>query len=293
MATPCSASGEVDMAALRRLVQRTIEEGAHGLVVGGSTGEFAAFSIDERRSLAEEVVEHVDGRVPVIIQSGGMSTDVAVQLSQHAESIGATAVMPVLPYYEPITLDEAFNYYRHIDAAIDLPIIAYNIPESTGVFLPADFLARMGRELENVRYVKDSTGDVTQLARLLLHHHDDIKLLCGIELLFLPALQLGAVGCILGAVNFAAGPLARIYEAHVRGNYREALEEWKRVAPAMLALLEPGSYVAAVKAACEITGLAVGEPCAPCVPLDDAARRSLSKVLADALTAEPTASLSV
>lgn len=273
---------------MRELVDRTIGQGIHGLVVGAGTGEVASLSVSQRRELAELVVKHVDGRVPVVVGSGAVSTELAVELSVHAESIGASGVMVVPPYYDPITLEETFEYYRAVDAALDIPIVAYNHPAATGLPLPADFLARLGRELRNVEYVKDSSGDATQVARLAVHYADDIKLLCGDEMLMMLALELGAVGCIAGCANFAAGSLVRVYEDHARGEYGAALEEWQRVVPAFLAIFDAGPWHAAVKAACEITGLPVGDPRAPSLPLDKGARERLAEVLGVALVGEFT-----
>ena len=289
LVTPCTPAGDPDIPTLRKLVDRTIDQGVHGLVVGAGTGEVGSFSDDQRRELAEAVVKHVDGRLPVVVGTGAVSSENAVELTKHAESIGASAVMALPPHYDPITLEETFEYYRAIDAATDIPIIAYNHPAATGTPLPAHFLARLGRELENVEYTKDSSADATQLARLTINYADDIKSLGGHELLMLPALNLGAVGGLVGAGNFAAAPLVRVYEAHARGDHAAAAEEWQRVVPALLAIFDAGPYHAAVKAATAITGLPVGDPRAPLQPLGQEARERMAAALTAALAGELTA----
>jgi 4-hydroxy-tetrahydrodipicolinate synthase len=288
LVTPTTADGDPDTATLRALVDRSIEQGIHGLIVGAGTGEAASLSDAQKRELAEIVVKQVNGRIPVVVGTGAVSTEHAVSQSVHAQSIGASAVMPVPPYYDPITLEATFEYYRAIDAAIEIPIMAYNHPAATGTPLPADFLGRLGRELEHVEYLKDSSGDMGQISRLLTHYGDDIKLLCGDELLYLPSLELGAHGCVAGVANFMAGPLVRVYEAYIRGEYATALEEWQRVVPALLAVIDAGPWHAAVKAATEISGLPVGEPRSPIQPLDKDARERLGEVLTATLAGEFT-----
>ena len=110
--TPFTPGGEVDVAALGRVVDRSIDGGVDGLVACGSTGEFAALDEDERRLVVETVVARAAGRVPVVAQTGAVSTEQAIRLSQHAQRCGASVVMLVTPYYEPLTEAETEQYLR-------------------------------------------------------------------------------------------------------------------------------------------------------------------------------------
>jgi 4-hydroxy-tetrahydrodipicolinate synthase len=128
------------------------------------------------------------------------------------------------------------------------------------------------------------------VARLAVHYADDIKLLCGDEMLMLPAFDLGAIGCIAGCANYAGAPLVRVYEAHASGDQAAAVEAWQEVVPALLAILDAGPWHAAIKAACAITGLPVGDPRAPLQPLGKEARARMADLLAATLAGELTAS---
>ena len=119
LATPFTADDRIDETLLRRLVDRSIDGGVAGVVACGSTGEFAAMSGAERRLLVETVVDQAAGRVPVVAQTGAVSTREAVELSRHAESVGASVLMVVAPYYEPLTLDETLTYLRTVAAGLN------------------------------------------------------------------------------------------------------------------------------------------------------------------------------
>ena len=158
---------ELDAPGLRELVDRSISEGVHGLVPCGSTGEFAAMGLDERRTVVEVVIDQARGRVPVIAHVGAMTTKDAVGLARHAEAHGAAAVMAVAPYYEPLSVTETKHYFQAVAGAISIPVILYNLPVATGVNLPPNDVADLARSTENIRYVKDTTGDLSQAARLI------------------------------------------------------------------------------------------------------------------------------
>ncbi|HUA04941.1 MAG TPA: dihydrodipicolinate synthase family protein [Solirubrobacteraceae bacterium] len=266
MATPFVEGGRtVDEETLRRLLDRTIDDGVHGIVACASTGEFATMTVAERHQVVAITLEHVAGRVPVVVNTGAMSTAEAVELSRDAERRGAAAVMPVAPYYDPLRANETFEYHAAIGSSIDIPIVAYNHPEATGVDLPPEFIARLGREIPNVRYVKNSSGSFLHLTQLLTRYSDDIQVLTGIDAFVLPGLELGAVGCIVGAGTFLGAPLVSMFTAWTDGRYEDALGEWRSMLPTLELILEPTnfSYQAAVKAACRLTGLDIGAPRLP------------------------------
>src|SRR5689334_1766202 len=167
LATPFTADDQIDEALLRRLVDRSIDGGVAGVVACGSTGEFAAMTGAERRLLVETVVEQAAGRVPVVAQTGAVSTREAVALSRHAESAGASVLMVVAPYYEPLTLDETLTYLRTVADAVSIPIMLYNLPVATGVNLSAEVVGALAAEVDNIRYIKDTSADMAQAGQLI------------------------------------------------------------------------------------------------------------------------------
>lgn len=277
--TPFTPDGEmIDEKLLRRLVDQNIKDGVHGFVPAGGTGEFSVLSHDERRRLVEVVTEEVAGRVPVLAHTGATSSREAVALSKHAQQAGATAVMLATPYYESIGYEEAFAYYAAVAEAVDLPICAYNFPPGTGLHLDVDFLLRLAREIPQVKYVKDSSADINQLATLVCEHGDKISALNGEDVIILPALMLRAPGMVMGTANFLAPALAKMHTAAHAADDAVAVELWRQINP-LVRLLGKGSYNSGIKAACEILGLRVGPVRAPIQPYSAARRAELEMVL--------------
>jgi 4-hydroxy-tetrahydrodipicolinate synthase len=256
----------IDEAALRALVDRTIEAGADGLVPCGGTGEFFALSHDERRLVVEVVADQAAGRVPVIPQTGATTTSEAIRLSRHAEGLGAAAVMLAIPYYEPIGFAEAQEYYAAVASTIDLPIIVYNYPPSNGLQMTPAFVARLANEIENVQYVKDSSGDLGQLAEYVLHYDGDVTVFNGIDSLVGPALLLGVRGFIMGVLNVVAPAFVPMNKAAVNGDDALVVTMWRSLYP-LLHFFETNPFVPSVKAACKLLGYPVGAARAPTPPL--------------------------
>ena len=215
--TPFTADGEqIDEGALRRLVDQHIADGVDGFVPAGGTGEFSVLSHQERLRLVEIVVEQTAGRATVLAHTGATSTREAIALSRHAEKVGATAIMLATPYYEPIGFDEAYAYYAAIADATSLPICAYNFPPATGLHLDVDFLVKLATEIPQVKFVKDSSANISQMNTLISEHSDKIGFLNGEDVLMLPALMLKAPGMVMGIANFMTPALSRLQRPAMR-----------------------------------------------------------------------------
>jgi 4-hydroxy-tetrahydrodipicolinate synthase len=273
LATPFSADASVDEATLRALVDRTIDGGVHGVVACGSTGEFSALTVDERRRVVETVVDQAAHRVPVIAQTGSTSTAEAIRLSRHAQSVGADVVMPVAPFYEPLSLAETMNYLRRVASSVDIPVMLYNLPAGTGVDLSPDTVATLAREVENIRYVKNTTPDMAQAAQLIHHYGDLVGTFVGWDTLILSSLISGSAGVMAGTANAVPAEIVAVYDAVRSGDLDSARQAWARVYPLLDAALSV-NYIAAVKVALEAVGFSAGSPREPVLPLDpeDAAR---------------------
>ena len=287
LATPFAADGSVDEATLRALVDRTIEGGVHGVVACGSTGEFSALTGDERRLVVETVVDQAARRVPVIAQTGSTSTTEAIQLARHAQSVGADIIMPVAPYYEPLTLAETTHYLRRVAGSVDIPVMLYNLPAATGVDLSPDTVATLVREVENIRYIKNTTPDMAQAAQLIHHYGDLVGTFIGWDTLILSALTSGAAGVMAGTANAIPAEIVAVHDAVKAGDLEAAHEVWARIYPLLDTALTT-SYVAAVKAALNAVGFPAGSTREPVLPLnpDDANRIT---ELASAFRPQPVA----
>jgi 4-hydroxy-tetrahydrodipicolinate synthase len=268
LATPFAANGQIDVALLRRLVDRNIDGGVHGVVACGSTGEFATMTAAERRLVVETVIDQTAGRVPVVAQTGAVSTSEAIELSRHAQASGASVLMVVAPYYEPLTLRETEHYLRRVAGAVDIPIMLYNLPGVTGVDMPADLIGRLAREVDNVQYVKDTGGDMAKAGQLIHHHGDVVATFVGCDNLLLAALADGAAGVMAGTANVIPTQLVSIYDALRAGDLARARTEWDSIYPLMDAIMS-APFIAAVKTALDAVGFPVGDPREPLLGLDD------------------------
>jgi 4-hydroxy-tetrahydrodipicolinate synthase len=280
LATPFSPDGQIDESALRRLVDRSIDGGVDGVVACGSTGEFAAMSGAERRFVVETVIDQTANRVPVVAQTGAVSTAEAVELSRHAEAAGASVLMVVAPYYEPLSLDETLEYLRTVAAAVDIPIMLYNLPVATGVNLDPDTVGRLAREVDNIRYIKDTSADMAQAGQLINRHGDVISTFVGWDSLLLAAITEGAAGVMAGTANVMPAQLVSIHRALTAGYLNRARREWAQLYPLMDAIMS-APFIPAIKTALNALGFPAGAPRKPLAQLDAAAAATISKLAAE------------
>ena len=167
LVTPMTVEEEVDYRALDGFVNYLIEDGGvHGLIPLGSTGEYYALSPEEREAVVTATIEAAAGRVPVLAGTNAGGTRQVVDFSRKAEALGANGVLLAAPYYSLPTPDELFEHFSAVNDAIGIPIMLYNYPGRTGVDMTPDLIERLA-ELENIQYVKESTGDVTRVSAII------------------------------------------------------------------------------------------------------------------------------
>jgi 4-hydroxy-tetrahydrodipicolinate synthase len=262
VATPFKTDQRIDERRLRRLVDTLVAGGVHGLVPGGSTGEFAALTNDERRRLLEIVIDQDAGRVPVIAHTGAITTAEAVALTAHAVEVGSAAVLVLPPYKDRLSIAETSGYFRAIADSVSVPVVVYNLPLATGVNLAPEDIAAMHERSPNISYVKDTSGDFHQLTRAIHDFGDLFTTLVGWDTMLLAALAEGAAGCILGAMNLTVQPIVALYEAVQSGDLATAQRVWDRVYPVMRFLVS-GGYVGGLKGALDVIGESAGAPRPP------------------------------
>jgi dihydrodipicolinate synthase/N-acetylneuraminate lyase len=282
MVTPFDEDGGIDEAALARLTQRLIGAGCSALIPCGSTGEFQAMSVTERERVTEVVIEAAEGRVSVAPHTGALSTREAIQLSQHAERTGAAAVMVVPPFYEPLPWNAVVQHLRAISDAIRIPIIFYNLPTATGLRPTAAQIADLAA-IDGVDWIKDSSGDAVQLTELIQRFSDRVGIMNGWDSLTFYAFLAGSRACVWGAANVIPELAVELFDAAVRRRDLEGAGAiWSRIWPLCHFFETNGSYVAAVKAGCELIGEPAGIPRPPILPLDAPRRTDLLALLTQA-----------
>lgn len=277
--TPFDDDGSVDEANLRRVVDRNIDGGVHGVVACGSTGEFSTLSNAERRHVVETVIDQSAGRVPVVAQTGAQSTSEAIELSRHAEQAGASVVMVVAPYYEPLTIEETKRYLRAVAESVGIPVMLYNLPVATGVNMTPTMVGELARDVANIQYIKDTSADIAQAGQLIHHHHDVISTFVGWDALMLAALAEGAAGVMAGTANVVAAQLVSIHAAMSEGDLHRARAEWEQLYPLIDAIMA-APFGPAVKTALGATGFAIGNPRPPASPLEPDVAAAISRLAA-------------
>jgi 4-hydroxy-tetrahydrodipicolinate synthase len=271
-------NGLLDEEALGRLVEWQITEGTHGLVPTGTTGESPTLSFDEHKRVIDITVEVARGRVPVIAGTGSNSTDEAIELSQHAEKVGADGILIVNPYYNKPTQDGLYHHFKAINDKVGIPIVIYNIPGRTNVDMSVATMARIF-ELKNVVGVKDATANLARVSQQRAAMGPEFNQLSGEDATALGFIAHGGHGCISVASNVAPRLCADFQNTLMKGDFAAALKLQDRLMPLFDALFvetNPGP----VKYAASRLGLCSAEMRLPMVPISDAAKKVVDAALA-------------
>ena len=264
MVTPFDDRGAVDQAALRDFVEWQIQQGIHGLVPLGSTGEFLSLDDDEKAMVAETVIRQAAGRVPVLVGTGAEDTREVVRLSRRAEAQGADGVMIIPPFYCTPTEDELYHHYKTVADAIGLPIMLYNNPATANVDLVPATVARLAT-IENCKYIKESTLEVTRVRDILRLCGDRMTVFGGI--LGFESFVAGAEGWVAVASNVAPKELSRMFSLVAdAGKIAEARALYWRMLP-FIEFVGGQAYVAGTKALLTHMGFRAGMPRPPRLPL--------------------------
>lgn len=219
--TPFTDGGSaVDVAALRSFLEWQLDSGVPGLILLGSTGEFLTVSDEERRIIVETAVEHVGGRVPVLIGTMNTHTPTAVRYSREAEAAGADGLMIVPPYYYTPTEEEIFRYYAGIAEAVTVPIMLYNNPVTSNVDMPAKLVGRLTRAFDNIRYIKEASLDVARVFDVIEETDGVMNVFAGERIV--ESFLLGAVGYVNPYGNYVPVPSSRIWDLLVDGRIEDA-----------------------------------------------------------------------
>ena len=276
IATPFTDDYRLDEGRLRALIDWYIENGVHGISVGGSQGEFFALEREEHIRLTEVAARAVNGRVPLYAGTGTITTRGSIALTQAAEASGADVAMIITPFFISPTADELVEHYRAIAAATKLPVMLYNNPPRTGVnVLPRVFLRCAA--IDNIIGIKDSSGDVTQLAEYVRLTGGKKIVFAGRDTIILSTVVHGGSGAISPAANVFPRLVVRLYDALRAGEMKEAQRLSDILAP-LRAAWELGSFPV-IKEAMALVGRSAGPARLPITPLSAEKRAELKRVL--------------
>jgi 4-hydroxy-tetrahydrodipicolinate synthase len=254
----------------------------HGLFPVGTGGEFSALSVEEKKRLMRVAVEETAGRVFVMPNVGAITTAESVELARYAEAVGSDAVSAVSPYFLKPSQDELVEHYRAICDAVKIPVLAYNIPERTGVTIGVGTVARLAKAAPNFVGIKDSSGDLSNAAEILQACPPGFRVFMGRDTLIFGALVYGLAGAVAATANVAPGLAVGIYRAWEKGDLAEARALQARLAP-VRKLFGVGSHPGGIKEAMVQLGMiACGKCRRPTLDLSPAEKQQVTAILKEA-----------
>ena len=275
MQTPIHKDGSIDFVRYEELLDRYVSTGMHGIVLGSGTGQHPYLTEAECNRLYEIGSKRINGRCNLICQTSALNMDEVKRRSRHAEDIGADALMILPPYLEgPADDDGLFEFYREIDAAVNVDVVGYNIPQATGISVSPELFKRLGL-LDHFSYIKDSAGDLSIHQAFL---QTGTKVLNGCDSTTVFALMAGASGAIWGGANYMPNEAVKLYELVKAEDHAAALALWEKMIPSLLYIWY-SDYIPAVKAACAMRGFDGGAVRQPLRALSVERQAQLSETL--------------
>ena len=267
LVTPMTPEEELDTATLTSFVDYLIEEGGiQGIIPLGSTGEYYALSPAERETVLKTTLKAVGGRVPVLAGTNAGATREVVDYSRQAEQLGVDGVLLAAPYYSLPTDDELFEHFRVVSESIGIPIMLYNYPGRTGVDMTPELVERLA-DLEQVQYIKESSGDVSRISEIIRRCGPKLTVFCGCDTAALESFLLGATGWVGGVVNVLPAAHAELFELAVKQqDFLTAKKRYYELLPVLSMMEGGGKYTQFVKAGCAAMGKPVGPPRRPLLP---------------------------
>ncbi len=276
--TPINDVHSIDEDGFAAVIEYMIEKGVHGIIVGGTTGEFYALSPEERVRQFRFAKEIIKTRVPLVCGVNDISTKGACGFAEAARDAGADGILVAAPYYSLPTELENAAHCLAIDKAANLPIMLYNYPGRTGVVMGEDFLDIVSKN-SNFRSIKEASGDINRL-HMLANHYPSMELSCGAEDQALEFFVWGATSWVTPMGNFFAEEVIALYDACVKEqNFVKARRIMSALLPLTTVLEGGGQLIQCTKFACAVFGLPAGGVRPPMKPLEESAMDSLRDIL--------------
>jgi 4-hydroxy-tetrahydrodipicolinate synthase len=258
MVTPFDEGNRIDLASTRQVVDFQISKGTDCLMVGGTTGEGMQLSLADRTTLCETVVEHVADRVPVIVHTGCIGTAETIELTRHAQSVGATAASIITPYFFTFDDDSLFNHFVSVASAVpDFAIFLYAFPGNTKNDVSPALLRRLVDVVPNIVGIKSSNVDLIRLQGYIEAGGEEFLVFCGVDGLMFPALALGAKAQVSGNANVFPETFRALYEAFVAGDLERA-RSWQQKINRIRAVFRDGITPAYFKTGLRLRGIPAG-----------------------------------
>ncbi|MCI9203061.1 MAG: 4-hydroxy-tetrahydrodipicolinate synthase [Lachnospiraceae bacterium] len=278
--TPFKENGAVDYEKFAELIEFQIAEGTDAIIVCGTTGESSTLTHEEHIDVIAYCVKQVNGRIPVVAGTGSNCTQTAVYLSVEAEKAGADGLLLVSPYYNKATQKGLYAHYKTVADAVKLPCILYNVPSRTGCNIAPETAAALCKEVENIVGVKEASGNISQITRLMSLADGKVELYSGNDDQIVPLLALGGKGVISVLSNVAPKQTHDICARFFKGDVAGSCAEQFRAIPLCSALFCEVNPIP-VKKALTLMGKIGGTLRMPLTEMEEANAAKLEKAMKD------------
>ncbi len=270
--------GQVDEQGFVDLIEFQIEQGIHGIVPCGTTGESATLGFDEHKRVVELAVKTVNGRVPVIAGTGANNTLEAIEFTESAKESGADAVLSVAPYYNKPNQQGIYEHFKAIADVVDIPMFLYNVPGRTVVHILPDTVARLA-EIDSIIGIKEACGSLEQVSDVIRKCPDDFIILSGDDFTSMPTILVGGHGVISVVSNLNPKGMADLMMAALEGDIKTAQELHYRLFPLMKLMFKNPSPAPA-KMGLELMGkIKDGSPRLPITRTDEETTQLLKETM--------------
>ena len=222
--TPFKNDSSIDFTALGRVINHIIAGGVNYIVVLGTTGESVTLTKDEKQAIIAYVKEVVDGRIPLVAGIGGNNTQEVINNIRHTDLTGIDGVLSVAPYYNKPTQRGLVQHFKAIATCSPLPVIIYNVPGRTGCNVTADTCLELAHECKNIAGVKEASGDLTQIMKIIKGKPENFSVISGDDMLTIPVISAGGIGVISVLGNAFPAACAELVNHALRNNFKAARE---------------------------------------------------------------------
>lgn len=280
--TPFTKDNKVDYKGIYTNVNWYVESGVHGILPCGSTGEYVSLSDEERFKVVETTIDASKGKLSIIVGATAETTEKTIHFAQHAEKNGADGVMVLPPYYCNPTPVEVYTHFKKVGSSINTPVVLYNNPWTSGIDISLKDIIKILEDVPNVKYIKESSGQIQKTRDLLMQGPEKTKVFCGWEDLAFEVFVLGATGWISPVADIIPKTALSLFNTVVEeNNIEEGRRVYNKILPLCQFLENSGKLVQAVKWSLNKIGKVGGHLRSPRLALSPEEEKELSAILED------------
>lgn len=283
--TKFTKEDELDLQMFRINIEAQLNAGVHGIILGGTLGEASTLTENEKEELVKETVDIVKGKIPVILNIAEQTTSGAIVAADRAKKFGASGLMMLPPMRYKANDYETMTYFKQVAQSTDLPIMIYNNPVDYGIEVSLDMFEEL-LNCDNIKAVKESTRDITNITRIKNRFGNRLKILCGVDTLALESLLIGADGWVAGLVCAFPEETVAIYELAKMGRTAEAIQIYRWFMPLLELDISP-QLVQNIKLAEVATGIGTEYVRAPRLPLRGVERERVLRIIEKGMKTRP------